>query len=139
MKAQLLATRASVAAAPIRIEYSHAAGCLRAKVSGHNGSLETTVAYWTEIAGEVRRLRPGTLLVIDDMSGGPPCAADLQQFVDAMAGKGFEGVRIAYVEAHGDQIAKVEVGEILARERGYKARVFGDENQASLWLRHGET
>ena len=54
-----------------------------------------------------------------------------------MVGMGFEGIRVAYVEGHASQIAQVEVGEILARERGYDVRVFGDERAARLWLRHG--
>ena len=54
-----------------------------------------------------------------------------------MAGMGLEQVRIAYVEAHAGHIAEVEFGEILAREQGFDARVFGNEADARIWLRHG--
>lgn len=119
------------------IEYTRDGGLLRAHVTGVNGTLETTVAYWTALAMELQRDPPASLLVVDDMEGDPPPPEQLEQFVRAMVGMGFEGVRVAYVEAHADQIPQVEFGEILARERGFDVRVFGDEQAAQIWLRHG--
>jgi ketopantoate hydroxymethyltransferase len=120
-----------------RIDYQRHGSLLRAHVTGVNGTLETTLAYWMSLAEEVRRDRPRNLLVVDDMEGDPPPPEQLAEFVQAMVGMGFEGVRVAYVEAHAQQIPEVEVGEILAREQGFDARVFGNETDASLWLRHG--
>ena len=123
---------------PFSIEFQSEGGRLRAHVVGVNGTLETTLAYWLAIAAEVRARTPSMLLVVDDMTGEPPPPEQLQQFVSAMAGLGFEGLRIAYVEADGDQIPLVEVAEIFAREQGFNARVFGNEADAAVWLRHGE-
>ena len=120
-----------------RIEYQREGELLRAHVTGVNCSLETTLDYWTAMAAEVRRLAPAALLVVDDMEGEPPPPEQLEVFVHAMVGMGFEGIRVAYVEGHASQIAQVEVGEILARECGFDVRVFGDERGARLWLRHG--
>ena len=122
---------------PFRIEYQRDGGLLRAHVTGVNGTLETTLDYWMALAGEVRRMAPAALLVVDDMEGEPPPPEQLEVFVHAMVGMGFEGIRVAYVEGHASQIAQVEVGEILARECGFDVRVFGDERGARLWLRHG--
>ena len=124
-------------ASRFRIAYTREGDVLRAHVTGVNGTLETTVAYWTALAAELQRNPPAALLVVDDMEGEPPPPEQLEQFVQAMVGLGFEGVRVAYVEAHADQIPQVEVGEILARERGFEVRVFGDEPAARIWLRHG--
>jgi hypothetical protein len=124
---------------PFSIEFQSEGSRLRAHVVGVNGTLETTLAYWLAIAAEVRARAPSMLLVVDDMTGEPPPPEQLQQFVSAMAGLGFEGLRIAYVEADGDQIPLVEVAEIFAREQGFNARVFGNEADAAVWLRHGET
>lgn len=111
---------------------------LRAHVLGVNGTLETTVAYWTAIGEQVQALKPRELLVVDDMLGDPPPPEQLQAFVHAMADSGFfDGLRIAYVEAHDHQIPLVEVAEIFARERGFDARVFGNEAEAAVWLRYG--
>ena len=120
------------------IAYSREGEFLRAHVTGINGTLETTLAYWTALAAELARdPRPKALLVVDDMEGEPPPPEQLEQFVKAMVGMGFEGVRVAYVEAHAQQIPEVEYGEILAREQGFDARVFGNESDARIWLRHG--
>lgn len=124
-------------ASRFRIDYTREGDVLRAHVTGVNGTLETTVAYWTALAAEVQRDPPVALLVVDDMEGEPPPPEQIEQFVQAMVGMGFEGVRVAYVEADADQIPQVEVGEILARERGFQVRVFGDEQAARIWLRHG--
>ncbi|MEO5962873.1 MAG: hypothetical protein ABIO75_05710 [Thermomonas sp.] len=123
--------------ASFRIDYQRHGSLLRAHVTGVNGTLEITLAYWMALADEVRRDPPRNLLVVDDMEGDPPPPEQLAQFVQAMVGQGFEGVRVAYVEAHTDQIPEVEHGEILAREQGFDVRVFGNEATAALWLRHG--
>jgi hypothetical protein len=126
------------ASTPFRIDYRREGGVLRAHVTGTNGSLETTLACWNELAGEVRRSPPRALLVVDDMEGDPPPPEQIAQFVQAMVGMGFEGVRVAYVEAHAHQLAEVEHGEILAREIGFDARVFDNEARARIWLDYGE-
>ena len=38
---------------------------------------------------------------------------------------------------HDQARQRVEVAEILARERGFNVRVFSNETDADLWLRHG--
>jgi hypothetical protein len=124
---------------PFELAYAERPGYLRVRVTGVNGSLETTVAYWLAIAEEVRARRPRQLLIKDEMLGEPPPPAEIEQFIRAMAGQGFEGVRVAYVEADGEQVPQVEMGEIYAREQGFDARVFGNEHDAELWLRYGET
>lgn len=121
-----------------RISFRREHGHLRASVSGYGGSLETTVAYWNAIAEEARGARPLSLLVVDQMDGGPMPPAQLPEFIDAVAGRGFEGLRIAFVEAHFDQLAQAQVAEILACEKGFNVRVFTNEMEAAVWLRHGE-
>lgn len=121
-----------------RISFRREEGHLRAAVSGYVGSLETTIAYWSAIGEEIRQARPLSLLVVDQMEGGPMPEAQLPQLVDAMNGRGFEGLRIAYVEGHLEQLAQAEGAEILAREGGFNVRVFANEMDAAVWLRHGE-
>ena len=111
---------------------------LRASVSGYGGSLETTIAYWKAIGEQVREVRPLSLLVVDQMEGGPMPPDQLQQFVDALSIRSFEGMRIAFVETHIDQLSQAEVAEILACEKGFNVRVFSNEMDAAVWLRHGE-
>lgn len=121
-----------------RISFRREDGHLRAAVSGYGGSLETTIAYWSAIADEIRESRPLSLLVVDQLEGGPMPAGQLPQLIEAMIGRGFEGLRVAFVEAHFDQLAQAEVAEILACEQGFNVRVFANEMDAAVWLRHGE-
>ena len=123
---------------PFHIAFGATDYGLRAWVTGTNGTLETTLAYWRTIAEEVRRLSPSGLLVVDDMDGLPPPPEQLLQFVQAMRGQGMEAVRIAYVEKHAEQIPDVEFAGLLANENGFDARVFPDEDAAVRWLRYGE-
>jgi len=108
---------------------------IRAEVRGE-ATYENTVAYWQAIATEVQRQHPQCLLLIDEMHGPPLSATDWLSLVAAMQGLGLEAVRIAHVKPHGLQL--IEHCEIYANESGFDSRVFSDESQADLWLRHGE-
>ena len=121
-----------------RIWFRQEDGHLRASVSGYGGNLETTIAYWKAIGEQVREVCPVSLLVVDRMDGGPMPPEQLPQFIDALSGQGFEGMRIAYVEGNVDQLSQAEVAEILACEKGFNVRVFSNEMDAVVWLRHGE-
>jgi hypothetical protein len=98
-------------------------------------SLANTIAYWTRIVEGIRA-DPKPVLLVDEMQGAPLDAGDWEQLVKAMQGTGLEKVRIAHVKPRG--LDAVEYCEIFAREAGFEARVFTDENTAALWLRHGE-
>ena len=113
-------------------------GLLRAHVTGVKGTLDVTLGYWRRIAEEVRRRKPRNVLVVDEMEGEPLAADQFQKFIGAMRDQGFEGLRVAFVVARGEHVPHVEGAEILARAVGFNARVFGNENDAALWLRHGE-
>ena len=108
---------------------------LRAEVVGES-SLENTIAYWQAIVSEVRKERPGSLLLVDELHGTPLGEAQWRQLVEAMRGRGLEQVRIAHVKPRGLQ--KLEYCELYAREVGFEARVFDQEHAAELWLRYGD-
>ena len=112
---------------------AHPAG-LKARVQGE-GSLENTLAYWQAIVAELAT-RPATaLLLIDEMHGDPLPEHDWQQLVEAMKGTGLDQLRIAHVKPLGLQ--SIEYCELFALEAGMHARVFPDEDEAVMWLRHG--
>lgn len=134
----MTSTPGGEAAPTFQIEFRHEPDLLRAHVTGRTGSLESSLAYWTAIAAQAARSHPSMLLVVDETEGKPLETEQLQQFVAAMTGMGLEGVRIAFVEIDGTRIPRDEAVEIIAREQGYIARVFGNQSDAALWLRHGE-
>ena len=108
---------------------------LRVEVRGP-GTYENTLAYWRSIAAALGERRPAGLLLVDETVGEPLSPLQWKALVQAMEGAGLEKLRIAHVKPHG--LERIEYCELYAREAGLDARVFTDENEADLWLRHGE-
>jgi hypothetical protein len=130
--------RQVVEAVGYRLELDYEAPLLRARVvGGHDTGLAVSSGYWLRILEEVRLHGASELLVLDGMQGEVMGDDDLRRFFDAIAGKGLEGVRLAYVEGRADQIPRMEYAELMARERGYDVRIFNNETDARVWLRHG--
>lgn len=111
---------------------------LVANVTGRIENIEALIAMFVRIATELRRTGLRRLLVIDHTFGVVPPEDQLQQLVDSVGGQGFAGVRLAYVDARGTAISRMEVGEIIGREHGYECRVFDNESRARIWLHYGE-
>ncbi len=107
---------------------------LRAEVHGSR-TLEATIAYWETILEHVRKRAPRWLLVMDLLRGPELAAREWKMLVEAMAGRGLEGVRIGHVKPDG--LDQLEYCEIYAREAGLDARAFADEGVAERWLRYG--
>ena len=117
------------------IEISASGDVLRVRVHGP-GTYANTLEYWQRMATVLRERRPRGLLLIDETGGEPLAAEEWKALVEAMLGKGLEGVRIAHVKPFGLQ--RIEYCELYARESGLDARVFTNETEALFWLRYGE-
>ena len=104
---------------------------------GRDTGLAVSSAYWLRIAEELRATGASELLVIDGLQGEVMADADLERFFVLIEGSGLERARIAYVEARMDQMPRIEYAELMARERGYTIRMFSNETDAAVWLRHG--
>ncbi|HEU4773376.1 MAG TPA: hypothetical protein VFS82_02470 [Lysobacter sp.] len=124
---------------PFRIDFRHDKSRLRAEVTGRMGSLENILAFWRILAAEALRLGVTTLLIVDAAEGDPLEPEQLHEFIRSVNQLGLKGVRIAYVETDDARLPNDETAEILARELGYVARIFGHETEAALWLRYGES
>ncbi|HQW59268.1 hypothetical protein [Thermomonas sp.] len=121
-----------------RLELDYEAPLLRASVSGgHDTGLAVSREYWLRILDHARACGASQLLVLDGMQGEVMGDEDLQRFFDAIEGRVHAGLRMAYVEGRADQIPRIEYAELLARERGYTVRIFNNETDALVWLRHG--
>lgn len=118
------------------VRFARRDGVLRVEVEG-DSSLENTMAYWSAIEDEVRRAPVPAILLIDNLRGQALTADHWRSLVEALAGHGLEGVRIAHVKPRGLQ--QIEYCEIFAREAGFETRVFDNEVPASLWLRYAES
>ena len=107
---------------------------LKARVTGE-ATFENTVAYWRTIVAELDKRPSPALLLIDEMTGTPLSEEHWRQLVEMMKGGPLERLRIAHVKPMG--LERIEYCEIFALEAGMHARVFTDQTEAVIWLRHG--
>ena len=119
----------------LRIQISPVHGGLRVEVSGAS-TLDHTIAYWRAIVSEAKLRHPRNLLLVDRTVGEALSAEEWKALVATLNGTGLESTRIAHVKPNG--LEQLEYCELFALEAGFSARVFYDEAQADLWLRHGE-
>ncbi len=130
----LQAATPTEAPADYSLKLIRSGGGLRVEVRGLR-TLETTIAYWEAILDHVKQRQPRWLLVLDELRGNELKASEWKELVEAMAGRGLEGMRIAHVKPFG--LDHIEYCEIYAREAGLEARAFADEGVAERWLRYG--
>jgi uncharacterized protein YjeT (DUF2065 family) len=107
---------------------------LKARVRGE-ATFENTVAYWRAIAAALQERPSPALLLIDETIGAALYEEHWRQLVEMMKDGPLERLRIAHVKPMG--LEKVEYCELFALEAGMHARVFTDEAEAVMWLRHG--
>ena len=119
------------------LDFRFEGGCLTAEAGGRVATLEEAIAFFRDIAAELRKTGAKSLLIIDGSDGIVPDAHEFEILATSLAGAGFEGVRTAFVDADTNAIERIEVGEIIARGLGYQFRVFNSEALANLWLRYG--
>jgi hypothetical protein len=97
-----------------------------------DSSLPVTSEYWITIIQRLRALGASQLLVLDAKESDVMSSEDLERFFVAIEGLGLE-----HVEGRVDQMPRIQEAEIMAMERGYKVRMFGNEADARIWLRYG--
>jgi hypothetical protein len=119
------------------LRFEQRSGYLFAHVSGPEDSFDITLAYWTAIAAECLRRGERQALVVDELAGEPATHEELEARVRSLHGTGLEDVRVAFVELVDAHVAQMEHAEILAREQGFRLRVFTSITAAEIWLRHG--
>ena len=111
---------------------------LVANVTGRIDSIDALIALFMTIGADLQRSGLRNLLVIDHTFGIVPPEDQLRRLFSSIEGRGFAKVRVAYVDARGTAINRMEVGEIMGREQGYECRVFDNEARARIWLHYGE-
>ncbi len=110
---------------------------LVANVTGRIDSVDALIALFMKIGVELQRTGVRSLLVIDHTFGAVPPEDQLRRLFSSVEGQGFAEVRVAYVDARGTAVSRMEVGEIMGREQGYECRVFDNEARARIWLHYG--
>ncbi len=112
--------------------------CLVTDVTGRLDGIEALIAMFMRIGIELHHTHCTRLLVLDHTCGVVPPEDEMKRLMSAVDGRGFGEVRVAYVDARGTAVSRMEVGEILGREHGYQCRVFDNEQRARIWLNYGD-
>jgi hypothetical protein len=111
--------------------------CLVADVAGWIDGVDALIGLFRRCAAQLRAARRDKLLVLDQTRGVVPPEAEMRRLLAALEGTGLGEVRIAWVDVRGTAIGRIEVAEILGRERGYDVSVFDNEQRARIWLNYG--
>lgn len=111
---------------------------LVANVTGRIDTVDAVIALFMTIGADLQRTGLRKLLVIDHTFGIVPPEDQLPKLFSSIEGQGFANARVAYVDARGTAINRMEVAEIMGREHGYECRVFDNEARARIWLHYGE-
>jgi hypothetical protein len=120
----------------IRLVFEDRPGYLYAEVTGPRDSMDIAYAYWALVAAECTRRGTRKLMVVENL-GDHEGERDMAGMIDSLMALGLGELRVAFVAARIDILARMEHYEILALERGANGRVFASATVAESWLRHG--
>ena len=122
-----------------RIVFRVEPACVVADVTGWIDGVEAAIEMFRRSAEALRAARRDKLLVLDQTRGVVPPEAEMRRLLAALEGGGLGGVRIAYIDVRGTAVGRMEVAEILGRERGYDVHVFDNEQRGRIWLDYGQS
>jgi hypothetical protein len=115
------------------IRFEQRPAYLYAYVSGEHDSLSISLAFWREIAGECRRARVRKVLIEEDIEESVSML-EMYQIAAEIPQMGFTNVLVAFVDRYLEQQSLNEFGELVATNRGLRAKVFNDAKEAEKWL-----
>ena len=110
---------------------------LEASIDGRIDDVDSLVRMFAALMAEVRLTGANRVLVIDQSQGVVPAEDGLRRLAAQLAGMGFGEIRLAYVDARGTALSRMELAEIIGREHGYDVRVFDNAARARIWLHYG--
>ena len=120
----------------IHLRFEDRPDYLYAEVAGPRDSRAISTAYWLRIAERCEARKALKLMVVENL-GDFEGERDMVDMVDAIIAMGLGRLKVAFVTARVQEMARLEHGEILTIERGANGRVFESVSLAERWLRHG--
>jgi hypothetical protein len=121
-------------AKPYRIKFERRADYLYAYVGGAHDSLSISLAFWREIADEYRKTPAGRILIEEDIEESVTML-EMYQLAEEIPKMGFGSALVAFVDRYLEQQDLNEFGELVATNRGLRAKVFNHVAEAEKWLR----
>ncbi|RZA12533.1 MAG: hypothetical protein EOP93_21765 [Lysobacteraceae bacterium] len=110
---------------------------LHADVTGRIDDVASLLGMFRRLMEEARHTRANRILLVDHTHGAVPPEQELRELAASLGGLGFDAIRLAYVDARGTAVSRMELGEIVGREHGFDVRVFDNESRARIWLHYG--
>ena len=123
--------------ASFAIAFEAAGHELEASIDGRIDDVDSLARMFAALMAEVRRTGANRVLVIDHSQGVVPAEDGLRRLAAQLAETGFGEIRLAYVDARGTALSRMELAEIIGREHGYDVRVFDNAARARIWLHYG--
>jgi hypothetical protein len=111
-------------------------GYLLASVSGEADSLEIPRRFWKGITAEVDKRKPMSLLVWEDFQTMVSTQELFTLVSKRCEYKQFQGLRVAFVDEHFEQLDRNKLGKMIATNRGFTCRVCYRLEEAEQWLQN---
>ncbi|HEX8370811.1 MAG TPA: hypothetical protein VF604_19855 [Pyrinomonadaceae bacterium] len=118
---------------PYLIGFERRPDYLYAYVGGEHDSLEISLAFWREIAEECRNAPARKVLIEEDIEESVSML-EMYQIAAEIPQMGFANVLVAFVDRFLEQQNLNEFGELVATNRGLRAKVFNNVKEAEKWL-----
>jgi len=119
---------------PYQIKFEPRPDYLYAYVGGAHDSLAISLGFWREIAAECRKTQAGKILIEEDIEESVSML-EMFQVAAEIPKMGFGNALIAFVDRFLEQQDLNEFGELVATNRGLRAKVFNNVPEAEKWLR----
>lgn len=116
-----------------KISFEPRSEYLYAYVSGEHDSLSISLAFWREIADECRRVEARKVLIEEDIKESVSMV-EMYQIAAEIPQMGFTDILVAFVDRYLEQQDLNQFGELVATNRGLRAKVFNDAQTAEKWL-----
>lgn len=126
--------RSSDISAQYVIAYEDRGDYLYAFVTGAKDSIAVSLSFWRELAAESKARQVAALLVEEDFRE-TLSVGEMFELVEGILALDWHSVRVAFVDCNEAHHELNEFGEVVATNRGMRARVFTDVVLAETWLR----
>lgn len=118
---------------PYQLTFEYFPDYLYALATAEADSLELSLAYWREIADEVKEKGYKKVLVEERIQRIMDSVFDMYALINGLTNL-FRNIRVAFVDPKLTQHEIILFGELVATNRGILCKVFSRREEAEKWL-----
>lgn len=116
-----------------KIRFENRSKYLYVYVEGEKNRYEIGKKYWLEVLAECRKNNHQKVLVEENI-GENTSASEMYEIATKVSNLGFGNILLAFVDCQPDHHSLNRFGELVATNRGLKAKVFNNFTEAEQWL-----